>query len=283
MADTDAMPLTGDDPTRIGPYTLLARLGAGGMGVVYLGRRTDDDRRGTQALVAVKMIRREWVPDEPRRAAFVREAQAAQRVPPSTTAAVLDVGVEDGLPYLVTEYVGGPTLAALVASEGPLAPPELDELALAMAVALDAIHTAGVVHRDLKPSNVLMAPAGPRVVDFGQATFSDLSDSATTWVTPGFGTPAFMAPEQARGEAAGPPADVFAWGGVILFASTGRTPFGSEPIAEMLYRLVYGEIDLTGLPAHLRPVVRAAMRTGTGCATSSCCRPSRSFRGSCCT
>ena len=161
-----------------------------------------------------------------------------------------------GHPYLVTEFVDGPTPHEEVRSQGPLEPARLERLAVAVAAALGAIHRAGAVHRDLKPANVLLSPDGPPVIDFGIA---QALDSTTHTTRDASGTPAFMAPEQARGDRVGPPADVFAWGGVVTFAATGRPPFGTGRPEVLLYRVVHERPDLTGVPDPLRGLVTAAM------------------------
>jgi hypothetical protein len=246
------VPLCGDDPSSVGGYRLSARLGCGGMGVVYLGHAADGGR------VAVKVIVGERAADPEWRARFLREVANARRVARFCTAPVLDAGVDGDRPYLVTEYVPGPTLAQVVRDEGPLAGSDLEGLAVGTAAALTAIHAAGLVHRDLKPGNVLMSPVGPRVIDFGIARY--LGDATGPWTTKlALGTPGYVAPELCTG---GSPvtaaADVFAWGGVIAFAGTGRSPFGDGDPHSVLYRIVHGEPDLDKLDDQLRPLVAAA-------------------------
>ncbi|ADP85121.1 WD40 repeat domain-containing serine/threonine protein kinase [Pseudofrankia inefficax] len=269
-------PLDEDDPTRLGPYLLLGRLGQGGMGTVYLGRRTgvngsgllaeaavqspqDDGKtgeNGTGPLVAVKMVRPDLAREPEFRERFGREATAARRVARFCTAEVLDVDVESRRPYLVTEYIEGRTLAATVRQDGPLSSAEVERLAVAVASALTAIHAAGLVHRDLKPGNIMLSPSGARVIDFGIAR---ALDATTTFTHAGVGTPAFMAPEQALGAVVAPPADIYAWGGVLLFAATGRLPHGEGPSPVILYRAVNDEPDLSGLEPGLRQLVARAM------------------------
>jgi hypothetical protein len=221
------------------------------MGVVYLG-----EARGGQR-VAIKVIRPEYADDPGFRSRFRREVEAAARVGGACTARVLTADVEAPAPYLVTEYVPGPTLAEHVEERGPLPPPQLRALALGLAEALTAIHRAGIVHRDLKPSNVLLAPDGPRVIDFGIARAMDQTavTRSGTWV----GTPAWTAPEQVRGEAAGPPADVFAWGALVAFAGTGRRPFQAETPEGVIHRILHEVPDLEGLEPSLRGLVQEAM------------------------
>ncbi|OAA21781.1 WD domain, G-beta repeat-containing protein [Frankia sp. EI5c] len=244
--------LGGSDPTEVGPYRLRGRLGAGGMGTVYLGL----DASGRQ--VAVKLIR----PDLARRPEFRErlklEADSARRVARFCTAAVLDVDITGDIPYLVTEFVDGPTLADSVRLRGPLSHAELHQLAASMATALMAVHRAGIVHRDLKPSNIVLSRLGPKVIDFGIARALDAA-SVLSREQP-VGTPAFMAPEQARGESVTPAADVFAWGGVLVYAATGRYPFGAGPPAALLFRVVNDTPVLDGFEDSLRPLVEEAMR-----------------------
>jgi serine/threonine protein kinase len=255
------VPLDEFDPPRLGPYALLGRLGAGGMGTVYLGRRVAGGETGP--LVAIKVIRPDIADIAEFRARFTREAQAAQRVHHTYTAAVLDVDTAGSRPYLVTEYIEGPTLDARVRIHGPLTTHQVEWLADAVASALRAIHTAGIVHRDLKPGNILLSPFGARVIDFGIAW----APHTTTLLTHSpIGTPAFMAPEQALGQRATTAADVHAWGAVLLYAATGRLPFGgdtaaigSDTVPAVIRRVIENTPDLTGLPTTLRPLVARAM------------------------
>ena len=251
VAATAGTPLTPGDPARLGSYTVLRRLGKGGMGVVYLAR-TDSWR-----LVAIKVIRSDVADDPAFRTRFRREAATAQKVARFCTAEVLDADPDAEQPYLVTEYVDGPNLDDAVTSTGPLAPANLERLAVGVAAALSAIHSAGVVHRDLKPANVLMSQFGPRVVDFGIARSADATRLSMD--VRGMGTPAFMAPEQARGEAATPAADIFAWGGVVAFAGTGRFVFGKDEPGAVIYRAAHERPDLTGLAPQLRDLVERAL------------------------
>src|SRR5215470_16320617 len=239
------------DPSTVGGYRLSARLGCGGMGVVYLGQAADG------AQVAVKVIVGERASDPEWRARFLREVDNARRVARFCTAPVLDAGVDGDRPYLVTQYVPGPTLAQVVREAGPLGGADLEGLAVGTAAALSAIHAAGLVHRDLKPSNVLMSPVGPRVIDFGIARY--LGDATGPWTAQlAIGTPGYVAPELCTGGPVTAAADVFAWGGVIAFAGTGRPPFGNGEPHSMLYRVVHAEPDLDGLDTQLRPLVAAA-------------------------
>ncbi|WP_322756490.1 bifunctional serine/threonine-protein kinase/ABC transporter substrate-binding protein [Frankia sp. Cas3] len=241
------------DPERIGPYIVRGRLGAGGMGIVY--RAEDPQGR----VVALKAIRPEIAGDPTFRTLFRREARNARQVMPFCTAPVLDVDADAEQPYIVTEFVDGPTLSAAVERRGPLAGAELHQLAVAVVVAMIAIHDAGIVHCDLKPSNVLLSPFGPRIIDFGVSRAVDATTAATQQ-TGLFGTPAFMAPEQIKNyNSVTPAADVFAWGGLIAYAGTGRRPHGDGPRDVLLYRAVHEEPDLTDLDGGLRPLVAAAL------------------------
>ncbi|MFC5748962.1 serine/threonine-protein kinase [Actinomadura rugatobispora] len=246
----EVLPLGPDDPASIGPYEVLGFLGEGGMGRVFFGRAPDG------RLVAIKVVRAELAADQPFRARFRREAASALRVPRYCTAEVLAADPDAAEPYLVTEYIDGPTLERTVRAGGPLRGADLEQLAVSMAVALAGIHSAGIVHRDLKPANVLLSRTGPRVIDFGIAGAA----GATRVTEDGkiLGTPAYMAPEQLRADP-GPASDVFAWGGVMVFAATGHRPFGGSTLPAVAAAITYDEPDLTGLPESLRAVVARAL------------------------
>ncbi|PRX95463.1 serine/threonine-protein kinase [Allonocardiopsis opalescens] len=247
-------PLRAGDPTRLGAYQLTARLGQGGQGVVYLGHRDSGD--GTAAKVAVKVLNREWA-EEPRlRQRFAKEVEAAKRVSAFCTAAVLDADLQAQFPYIVSEFIDGPSLQQAVADGGPRTGSALDRLAVATATALVAIHKAGVVHRDFKPANVLLGPDGPRVIDFGIAR---AVDGAATQTSSVLGTPSYMAPEQIEGGELGRPADIFAWGCVIAFAATGKAPFGSDSVPAVINRVLNGRPDLGALEEPLRGIVLACL------------------------
>ncbi|WP_345350900.1 protein kinase domain-containing protein [Actinoallomurus liliacearum] len=237
-----------DDPRRIGPYAVLAELGAGGMGRVHLCR-SEGGR-----LVAVKVVREEFADDPGFRRRFRREVEAARAVNGFFTAPVVDADADGPLPWLATAYIPGPSLGDAVRDHGPLPEPAARALGAGLAEALLAVHGAGLVHRDLKPANVLLAADGPRVIDFG---ISKALDGTQLTRTGGLvGTPAYMSPEQVTSDGpTGPASDVFSLAGVLVFAATGAGPFGAGGAQEVLYRVVYGEPDLIGVPGGLRGVL----------------------------
>ncbi|MDX6743160.1 serine/threonine-protein kinase [Actinocorallia sp. A-T 12471] len=240
------VPLRPEDPRRIGPYALSGRLGEGGQGVVYLGR----DREGRA--VAVKVLKGGPVASPKARGRFIKEAGAASRVEAPQVARVLDAKVTAERPYIVSEYVRGRTLQDEVAEAGPLKGPELHKIALRTAVGLAAIHRAQVVHRDLKPSNVVLGPRGAKVIDFGVAR---LLDGRTPQTNHPVGTPAYMSPEQVEDLHVGPESDVFAWGSTVVYAATGRPPFGTGPTGAVMRRITDREPDLGALRGGLRGLV----------------------------
>jgi serine/threonine protein kinase len=244
------MPLRDRDPYRIGRYRLVARLGAGGMGVVYLG----DAGNGGQ--VAIKVLRPELSDDADFRARFRREVAALGRVSGICTVRVIEADVDAAQPYLVTEYAAGPTLAEWAAEEGPFGPEMLASLAAGLAEALAAIHAAGVVHRDLKPGNVLLTADGPKVIDFGIAQTLDATSVTRTGMS--VGSPGFMAPEQVRGKP-GPATDIFAWGLTVAYAASGQPPFGTGPADVIIYRILHDDPDIEAVPESLKPLVSAAL------------------------
>ncbi len=244
-------PLGPADPPFLGEYRLLGILGAGGMGRVYLGRNA----RGRT--VAVKVVRPELADDDNFRTRFAREVDAARRVGGPYTAPVLDADVEADPPWLATGFVAGLPLDDAVARHGVLPEPALAVLAGGLAKALLTVHDAGIVHRDLKPSNVILAVDGPKVIDFGIARAAD--DSALTTSGNIIGSPGFMCPEQINGEPLGPAGDVFSMGGVLVYAATGRGPFGQGDTVAMLYRVMQQPAQLDGVPDSLRPLVAACL------------------------
>ncbi|MFG1710788.1 protein kinase [Nonomuraea sp. M3C6] len=242
-----AVPLEPGDPRVLGAFRIVARLGEGGQGIVYEGQSASGDR------VAVKVLRGGTDPDTRRRLA--RELESARRVAPFCTARVLAAGSDGPAPYVVSEFVAGPSLQERVRAGGPLRDGDLDRLAVGTACALAAIHGAGVVHRDFKPANVLLGPDGPRVVDFGIARPLDASTAPSTMA----GTPPYMAPEQLKGEHASPAADVFAWAATMVYAATGRAPFGCDTVAAVFHRILTVEPDLSGIPQSLRDTLAACL------------------------
>ncbi|GAB3931895.1 hypothetical protein GCM10027614_00060 [Micromonospora vulcania] len=235
--------LTSDDPQQISGYRIRARLGAGGMGQVYLSFTP-----GGRA-VALKVVRREYAEDGDFRQRFAQEVQAAQRVHGVYTAQVIDAGTDAGTPWLASAYVPGPTLLEAVREHGPLPVDAARSMIAAVAQSLQAIHAAGVVHRDLTPRNILLAADGPRVIDFGIARAIDATH-LTISQTP-IGTPSFMSPEQANGTSVAPASDVFTLAAVGFFAATGRAAFGEGNYLSVLRRVSEAEPDLTGCPAEL--------------------------------
>ncbi|MFE5108391.1 serine/threonine-protein kinase [Streptomyces sp. NPDC056663] len=257
------------DPQRIGAYRLLGRLGAGGMGQVYLAR---SDRGRT---VAIKLVRRELAEQQEFRDRFRQEVRAARRVGSAWTAPVLDADTEAAVPWVATGYVAGPSLQATVsgragapAGPGPGAYGLLPErsvriLGAGLARALRSIHAAGLIHRDLKPSNILLTIDGPRVIDFGIARALDtVTDGGLTRTGSLVGSPGFMAPEQVRGERVTAACDVFCLGSVLAYASTGRLPFSGadNEVHALLFRIAQEEPDLTGVPVDLADLVRDCLR-----------------------
>ncbi|MGA4842719.1 serine/threonine-protein kinase [Streptomyces sp. G45] len=240
-------PLLPEDPATLGGHRLLARLGAGGMGQVYLARSP-----GGKPL-AVKTVHAHLAAEPHFRERFRREATAARAVTGAYTAAVVDADPDAEQPWLATAYLPGVTLRQAVAAAGPLGADVARSLAACLAEALVAMHAAGVVHRDLKPSNVLLTADGPRVIDFGIARATgDHARGALTATGALLGTPGYMAPEQVLGAEVGPATDVFALGAVLTFATTGQHPFGTGPVAVLLYRAAHEDPDLSGVPEPLR-------------------------------
>ncbi|MDO0938855.1 serine/threonine-protein kinase [Streptomyces sp. DG2A-72] len=249
--------LTTEDPPRIGPYRMLARLGAGGMGRVYLAR-SEGGRT-----VAVKVVKAEFAQHPEFRRRFALEVTAARRVGGSWTAPVLDADTDAATPWVATGYVAGPDLHSVVAKEhGPLPEYSVRALANGLAHALQAIHGAALVHRDLKPSNILLTIDGPRVIDFGIARALDMvADGARTHTGAVIGSPGFMSPEQVRGQRLTPAADVFCVGSVLAYAATGRMPFGTADsgVHAVMFRIAEEEPDLTGVPQGILELVRACL------------------------
>ena len=243
-------PLRPSDPQFLGGYRLMSRLGQGGMGTVYLAQ----DPHGRP--VAIKVVKPELADEEEFRARFRSEVNRARQVPPFCTAELLDADADHDTPYLVVEYVDGPSLAEVVAEQGPLTGGSLYSVAVGVATALAAIHGAGVIHRDLKPANVLFALGTPKVIDFGIARAFEAT-SQHTGTDQMVGTVAYMAPERFDSDSSriGPAADVFAWGVVVTYAGTGRTPFGGDSAAATAGAILTRPPHLDGLPAPLRDLV----------------------------
>ncbi|MCX5392498.1 bifunctional serine/threonine-protein kinase/ABC transporter substrate-binding protein [Streptomyces sp. NBC_00094] len=247
-------PLRKADPSALAGYRLLGRLGAGGMGVVYLARSAGG------SLAALKLIRAEHAADPGFRERFRREARAAERITGRWVVRVLGADPEAREPWLATEYVPGPSLAEAVGLHGALPEPTVRALGARLAAALADMHEAGLVHRDVKPGNVLLALDGPRLIDFGIARSAGAT--ALTATDAMIGTPGFLAPEQARVAGAGevgPPSDVFSLGCVLAYALTGERPFGTGAVAAVVYRTVHEEPDLADVPDTLLPLVTACL------------------------
>ncbi|MFE2866360.1 protein kinase [Embleya sp. NPDC059259] len=235
----------------MGPYVALRLLGEGGMGRVFLARRSGDS---TAAPVALKVVHRRLARDAQFRARFRREIASARAVESRYVVPLVDADAEADVPWLATAYVPGPSLAEVVAADGPLAEEPLRTLSAALAGALGDIHGRGLVHRDLKPSNILIHPdAGPLVIDLGIAQAVDATRITSTGVA--IGTPGYMAPEQFTGGSSHPAVDVFAFGAVLAFAATGRKPFGEGPVHRVGYRMLTEEPDLAGCPEFLLPLL----------------------------
>lgn len=241
-------PLGVDEPTVVGPYRLLGRLGSGGMGRVYLGRSAGG------RTVAVKIVHPHFALDEEFRARFRREVDAARRVGGAWTAPVLDADPEAAVPWVATGYAAGPSLASAVADGGALPEHSVRVLGAGLAEALTAVHELGLVHRDVKPSNVLLTVDGPLLIDFGIARATDGTASLTsTGVS--IGSPGYMSPEQILSRGVAGPADVFSLGAVLAYAATGVPPFPGDSSASLLYKVVHEEPELGSLSGELREVV----------------------------
>jgi hypothetical protein len=235
----------------VGGYTLLSRLGEGGMGVVHLAQRPGGER------VALKVLRPHIVGDQEARARLAREVGSLSRIRSRWVAEIVDADPWGDIPYVATRYVPGPSLHELVAEHGPLTGDDLHRLAHGLAEGIDTIHAVGVLHRDVKPSNVLMEGRNPILIDFGLARVADDPRiTHTGWL---LGTPGFLAPEILHGDDASPASDLHSWAATVAYAGTGRTPFGRGPSMAIMDRVRRGQHDLAGLPADLREVLTAAL------------------------
>ena len=238
-------------PERLGPYHVIRRLGQGGMGVVYLA--TDAD--GQQ--VAVKALHPQMAQDENARRRLAREVETMSRVRSQYVAEVLGADLEGDTPYIVTRYVPGLALDAVVSAGGPMTGAALRRLAFGLAKALGAVHAAGVVHRDLKPGNVMISDGEPVVIDFGIAQLAETTRLTMTGMF--MGTPGYLAPEVIEGKDSGPASDVHSWGATVAYAGTGRPPYGTGTYEAIFFRIMHGQPDLQALPPSLRPLVTRAL------------------------
>ena len=239
-----------EDPRSIGPFELVGRIGIGGQGTVYAATGAEGER------VAVKLLHAHLSFDEKARTRFLREVEAAKAVEGSCTVQVVGSGVQSQRPYIVSEYVDGPSLQDAVTADGPHTGEALERLAVSTATALAAIHRADIVHRDFKPANVLLGPDGPVVIDFGIARALTSSFSTTSQVV---GSPSYMAPEQISNDPIGPPADLFAWGLTMVYAATGAKAFTAETIPGIMQAILTGDPDLGALTGRLRQIVERCL------------------------
>jgi serine/threonine protein kinase len=244
------LPLRDTDPSAVGVYRLLGRLGEGGQGVVFLA----DSPAGSRA--AVKLLPPTTNPHV--RSRFLKEVAAAQRVARFCTAQVLDAGIFERRPFIVSEYVDGPSLVEVVEQLGPRRGAALERVAVATLTALGAVHAAGMVHRDIKPANVLLGPDGPVVIDFGLATVPGMTTTGLSGQV-AIGTPAFMAPEQLAGERVTAAADMWSWGAMIAFAGTGRLPFTRESLTATAFAILHSDPQVGRLPEPLGPLIHRCL------------------------
>ncbi|MFI6967117.1 serine/threonine-protein kinase [Streptomyces sp. NPDC050255] len=245
------MPVAPGDPKRIGPYRVVGRLGSGGMGTVFAAT----DTHGRQ--VAVKAIHPQHAADHEFRARFHREVEALRRVSGPCLVPLVNAGPAADVPWLATDYIPGPTLQQYLTGHGPLEGIQLHLFAAGTAGALSAIHSAGIIHRDLKPTNVILAPQGPRVLDFGIAHIADGTAITRTGIMSG--TPGWISPEHYRNGTVGPPGDVFAWGALLAYAATGQLPFGTGAPDAVAFRVMRERPDLTGVPRDLRDLIASCL------------------------
>ncbi|MEU6982989.1 protein kinase [Streptomyces sp. NPDC046324] len=249
----------GQPPRFVGPYRLLARLGAGGMGEVHLACRADAPTADPYRMVAVKTVREDLEVDGDFRTRFRREITAARAVNSPYAALLVDADADAAVPWLATEYVPGPSLAEAVQRAGALPVDAVRALGAALARALESVHGAKVLHRDLKPANVLLGASGPKLIDFGIAQAFEATALTSTGLV--VGSPGFMSPEHLIGSRAVVPAsDVFCLGAVLAFAASGRGPFHDEEMASVVFRISRADAELDGVPQELRPVVERCLR-----------------------
>ncbi|WP_460777711.1 serine/threonine-protein kinase, partial [Nocardiopsis nanhaiensis] len=252
MAMSAGFPTGEELPERIGHYVIRRRIGAGGMGVVY---QAEDPR--TERFVAVKVLKPEVAGDHIARARLAREVETMRRVQSPNVAEVIDADTQAELPWVVTEYIPGPTLDATVTDHGPLRGRALTRFVAGMARAIKDIHAVEVIHRDLKPGNVIISNGEPIVIDFGIAHAVDGAKLTQTGTF--VGTPSYLSPEVIEGTDLGSATDVHAWGGTVAFASTGRPPYGAGSFEVIFFRILNGEIDMDGMHEALRPLVNRAV------------------------
>src|SRR5450755_956951 len=249
-AMSEMLPLRVTDPQQVGGYGLVGRLGEGGQGVVFLAVSS----AGTQ--VALKVL--PATTDSQVRNRFLKEVAAAQRVARFCTAQVLDAGIFERRPFIVSEYVNGPSLVEVVEQDGPRSGSALERIAVATLTALGAVHAAGMVHRDFKPGNVLLGPDGPVVIDFGLATVPGMTTTGLSGQV-AVGTPAYMAPEQLAGKRVTAAADMWSWAVSMTFAGTGKLPFTGESLTAMAFAILHGEPSVGRLPEPLGCLVRRCL------------------------
>jgi predicted Ser/Thr protein kinase len=244
------LPLRETDPREVGGYGLVGRLGEGGQGVVFLAVSSAGTRVALKVLPATT--------DSQVRSRFLKEVAAAQRVARFCTAQVLDAGIFERRPFIVSEYVDGPSLVEVVEQDGPRSGPALERIAVATLTALGVVHGAGMVHRDFKPANVLLGPDGPVVIDFGLATVPGMTTTGLSGQA-AMGTPAYMAPEQLAGERVSAAADMWSWAVSMTFAGTGKLPFTGDSLTAMAFAILHGEPSVGRLPEPLGSLVRRCL------------------------
>ncbi|QOS57792.1 serine/threonine-protein kinase [Thermobifida fusca] len=242
-----------EEPEQIGGHRIVERIGTGGAAAVYAAL----DSAGHW--VAVKVLHPIVAANTTCRNRFAREVALLREVADTYTAPLLDADIHTERPWLAMRYIAGPTVGRRVDAEGPLMGVELLEFAAGLAEAVAALHRAGIVHRDLKPGNVLLAGDGPKIIDFGIARRTSETGDADSGKI--LGSPGWISPEQFHHRVPGPAADVFAWGGLVAYAATGRRPFGSGTLRQTVERVLHGEADLRGTPSLLLPWVQAALDT----------------------